>query len=116
MENEMKAAFVLALGLSLVGSAQANELFPLQIVISSPASTTLTCTVNYPSGQTSFVEPVAAGLALASCTVAPSTWAGSLTLSGADASFFSVSGLALTVGSAPITVPRTYNVTLTASP
>lgn len=88
----------------------------LSIVITSPPSTATNCTIAYPSGQTSFVEPVAPGTVIANCSVSPSTWSGVITLSGADASVFALSGEDLIVGTSAITVARTYNITVTSTP
>ena len=85
-------------------------------LFSSTPSTSPNCTINYPSGQTSFVEPVASGTLIATCAVLPSNWVGVLTLSGADASSFVISGETVLVGSTSITVARTYNITVTATP
>src|SRR5262249_27250284 len=74
----------------------------------SPPSTSVNCTINYPSGQTSFVVPVAVGTQVAVCAVTPTGWQGQLTLSGADASFFTISGNIISVDGATITNPRTY--------
>ena len=109
------AAFV-AIGSQLPAIAQASTTASIVMMITSPPSTALSCPVAYPSGQTSFVEPVAAGTVVASCTVTPSTWSGTLALSGANASSFAISGLNVVVGSSPITAAGTYDVTVTATP
>jgi hypothetical protein len=88
----------------------------LSIIINSPPSTGLNCTINYPAGATAFMTPVPASTTIVSCSVAPAGWSGALALSGPDASFFSLAGLTLQVGSAAITTPRTYSVILTATP
>ena len=113
----IKFVAVLALVL-IVGFADRSMAanLSLTINITSPTSTAVSCTVNYPSGQTSFVTPVAAGAAIASCAVTPSTWSGALSLGGTDASYFSLSGSNITVGASAITAARTYNITVTASP
>jgi hypothetical protein len=86
------------------------------IIVTSPPSTAVNCIVSYPSGQTSFVEPVASGTTIAACTITPATWSGVLTLGGADASLFGLSGSNVVVGAAALTVARTYNLTVTATP
>lgn len=88
----------------------------LSIIINSAPSTALTCPISYPTGQTAFTTPVAAGTVIAVCTVTPPSWSGALALSGPDAGSFALSGLNLVVGATAISTPKTYNVTLTATP
>jgi hypothetical protein len=94
------------------GAAGAN----LSIVISSPPATAISCPIAYPSGQSSFIEPVAAGTMVATCAVTPASWSGALALSGPDAGYFALSGMNVMVGAADITAARTYNITITATP
>src|SRR5271154_2163706 len=108
------AAILLSGGPSAFASNQA--LAPLFGVA---PSTSPNCTINYPTGQTSFYTNgtgVPTGTLIATCAVLPSNWVGTLSLSGADASFFAISGETVVVGSAAITVARTYNITVTATP
>ncbi len=108
------AAALLLLGMVAESASAATT--KLSIVINSPASTAINCTINYPSGQSSFAAPIAANSLVATCAVTPSTWSGALTLSGADAGFFALSGTNLDAGAAAITQARAYNVTITATP
>lgn len=102
------------LSLSIVHANAATD--NLSIIINSPPSTSVTCPIAYPTGQTAFVSPVAAGTKIASCSVLPSTWSGVLVLSGPDVSLFALSGQDVVVGSTPLTADRTYNVTVTSTP
>jgi hypothetical protein len=88
----------------------------LSIVFNGPPSTAIDCPIAYPSGSAAFVEPSQAAMLVATCSVEPSSWSGVLALSGPDASFFALNGMDLIVGSQAITAPRTYNVTITATP
>ena len=113
----MRLAFVSIVLLPIIVSANALAATTNVVIqITSPPSTAVNCVVDYPSGQTSFVEPVASGTLVATCTVVPSTWSGAFTLSGADASFFTLSGTNVAVGSSALTAPRIYNINLTATP
>lgn len=96
--------------------AHAQSVTNLSIIIQSPASTAITCPINYPTGKTAFTTPVAAGTLIAACAATPAGWSGSLQLTGADAALFAISGFNLSVGSAALTVGRTYAVTITATP
>jgi hypothetical protein len=96
--------------------AHAQSVTNLSIIIQSPASTGISCPINYPTGKTAFAAPLAAGTLVAVCTTTPTGWSGALTLSGADASLFAVSGFNLSVGAAALTVARTYALTVTATP
>jgi hypothetical protein len=60
--------------------------------------------------------PVAPGTKMATCTMLPNTWVGTIALSGPDASFFTVSGKDIVVGGTALTNPRVYNVTVTSTP
>ncbi len=102
--------------LALASSAHAANT-SLAIIFNSPTSTAANCTINYPSGQTFFTVPVAAGTLIATCTITPAGWSGSLALSGADAGSFGVTNSStLVVGATAISAARTYNVTITATP
>jgi hypothetical protein len=79
-------------------------------------STTIGCPVAYPAGQNSFTVPVAPGTKMATCTMTPTQWVGTIALSGPDASFFTVSGKDIVVGGTALTNPRVYNVTVTSTP
>jgi hypothetical protein len=105
-------AALLMFGASAANATTTN----LSIVISSPASTSVSCPISYPSGQTSFVEPVSPGVLVAICTVAPAGWSGALALSGPDAASFALSGMNVVVGSNAISIAKTYNITITATP
>lgn len=89
----------------------------LSIIINGPPATTVSCTIKYPSGQTGFTAPVAAGTQMAACTVAPTGWSGALTIdpSSPDKSYFSLSGMNV-VSAVAITAPRTYTITINANP
>ena len=81
-------------------------------VVSAPATS-----VTFSPTASSFTAPVAAGTKLGTFAVAPASWNGTLTLSGADASFFTLdTNLDLLVGAAALTAVRAYNVTVTAAP
>lgn len=110
-------AFALTL-FAWVGSADSAST-TLALNITTPAavvSTSITCSIAYPSGQNSFPVPVAPGTKIATCTIAPNTWVGSITPSGADGNFFTVNGNDVVVSGTALTTPRTYNVTITSSP
>lgn len=116
----MRRLYCLSVGLALsvwCDTAQsASTTLALNFAPAVVVSTSITCTVAYPTGQSSFTVPVVAGTKIATCTVAPSTWAGTIGLSGADASFFSMSGKDVVVGGTSITAARTYNTTITSTP
>jgi hypothetical protein len=116
-----KASMIRILGVAalLLGLAVATALAAttsLSIVFSSPPSTAVSCPINYPSGQTSFTVPQAPGTVIATCSVTPSAWQGALTLSGANAAAFTLSGMNVVVGAAAITAPATDAVTVTSTP
>lgn len=81
----------------------------LSIIINSPPSTTVTCTLG------TYTAPLAAGSVICPITVTPSGWSGALTLSGTSASSFALSGSNLVVGSSALNA-GTYSVTITATP
>lgn len=59
--------------------------------------------------------PVAPGTALYSILVSPTTWSGSIALSGANAASFAISNGDIVVGSSPLE-GGSYAVTVTATP
>lgn len=81
------------------------------IVVTSSPSTSITFT---PSGA-QLVAPVPQNTLVGSVVVQPSNWSGVITISGADAAFFSMSGLNV-VTAQQLTEVRSYTATLTASP
>jgi hypothetical protein len=81
----------------------------LSIIINSPPSTSITCTIP------SLTAPVAAGTNICHLVIAPAGWSGALALSGPDMASFALSGLDLNVGATPLNA-GTYNITLTATP
>ena len=113
----MKLLGSLLVTLFLSFAAQAASVNVTVNVPSAP-STSVSC-----GGNTfTFTGPVAAGTAICPVVVEPSTWAGSLALSGTDASSFALqagsSGVQLVVGAAGLSVNNTnsYSVTITATP
>jgi hypothetical protein len=95
----------------------------LSLVINSPGATALTAVpvapwtlsgnaLSYPATSP---LPVPAGSPICALSVTPSTWSGVLTLSGANASSFALSGMTLNVGANPLP-PETLAVTITATP
>jgi hypothetical protein len=76
----------------------------------SPASTSVTCTRS--SGA--FTLPVAAGTVVATCTVAPTTWLGTLAVSGNSA--FGMNGSQVVVGSGGYDTTGSVSLTVTATP
>lgn len=112
----LSATFIV--GLTTAGYAATTN---MMISITGPPATSISCPVNYPAGQTGFPAPVAPGTLMATCTVSPTGWSGSLSIGGPDASYFAlssatVSTVSVTVGAAAITQPRVYSITVTASP
>jgi hypothetical protein len=115
MRNFKQIAFaaVAALGLMTGGAFAASTSF--SIVFSEPPSTSVSCTP-----VSGLVVPVAAGTEVATCTVAPTTWTGSLGLSGTGAAAFVVGGIApnftVNVGSTAYNTVGTVNLTATSTP
>lgn len=108
----MKSKFIL-LGLaflSMLGAARAAS-DSLTITVTSAASTAVSCN----GLASSLAAPVAAGAFLCSIGVAPSGWTGTLSLSGANASSFAISGSGLYVGATALGA-GSYAVTITATP
>jgi hypothetical protein len=101
------AAVLLLFGVAMAEAAQVQ----LSIVFQGSPSTSITCPIAGP-----FTVPVAAGTQICAITVAPAGWQGALTLSGADAAAFAISGSNLVVGPTAITAAGTKSVTLTAAP
>src|SRR5215831_5498953 len=112
-----KSLVVLALlsALSFPALAQGQSpTAPTQVAITiqvvSPPSTNISCVVNYPQGTTAFIAPVAVNTNIATCTVVPAAWQGTLVLTGTSAASFGVNGLniinpaALQVGNYSLTV------------
>ena len=91
----------------------------LVLTINSPASTGITFTPVSPftGSGTSFsttTEPIASGVTVGSFSVAPAGWQGVLSLSGAQSSSFTLSGLSLVTAAALPT--GQFAVTVTATP
>lgn len=80
------------------------------VTVNSGASTSIT-----PLGLGALTGPAAAGAIVCALGIAPITWNGTLSLSGANASAFAISGQNLIVGSSPLAA-GTYDVTVTATP
>jgi hypothetical protein len=111
-----KFCVLLALPLALAAPTYVRAAtLNLSIVINSPPSTSITCPMS-----ATLTAPVPAGTVLCTLTVAPTTWSGTLALSGTNASLFAIasgsSGTQLVVGASPITTPGTYSATITATP
>ena len=108
----MKRLLLLGVLLGLAGPAAASSV-SVSVQVNGPPSTAITCGL----GAFTFNNTVPAGTVICPITVLPAGWVGNVALGGADASFFTLSGLNLIVGSADIP-PRTapYSVTLTATP
>lgn len=77
----------------------------------SPASTGVTCTPT----AASFTVPVPPGMVLANCAVAPSTWLGSLTITGGPSDII-VSGTQLVVGGTAYDAVGAVTVTAVSAP
>ncbi len=112
-----KIALVCGLSLLAIGEARAaSTTLALNLTAPVGTSTSVTCTAVTPAPQV----PVAAGTNLATCVVAPPTWTGTVALSGPDAAPFvaSVSGVNVNINvkNAPVTVAKTYNLTVTSTP
>ncbi len=90
----------------------------LVITINSVPSTGITFTPAAPfsgSGSAfSATGPVASGVTVGSFVIAPAGWQGALTLSGAQAASFTLSGLSLVTAAA--LSAGAFNVTVTATP
>lgn len=83
----------------------------ISIVVSSPPSTRLT----YTPSAASFTAPVPAGTVMGTFAVAPAGWAGTISLSEADAAIFALNTQLQLTSVAPLAA-RTYNVTATSAP
>lgn len=108
----LAAVAALALAAPLAANAATVN---FAIVFSEAPSTSVSCTPV--SGLT---VPVPAGTEVATCTVAPSAWTGSLGLSGTGAAAFVVGGSApnftVNVGSTAYSTVGTVNLTATSTP
>lgn len=106
--------FYAAIALFFLGIASAFAAsVGVVVTVNSPPSTSVTCTP-----VASFTTTAPAGAAVCPIAVLPSGWAGSYTLSGADAASFGIvagSPTNLVVGAVAL-APRVYNVTITAAP
>jgi hypothetical protein len=83
----------------------------VEIVISSPPATGVTYTPAAPS----FTAPVSAGTVMGTIAIAPTGWAGTLALTGADAASFTLTADMKLEAAAALSA-KTYNLTLTATP
>lgn len=114
MVKSFRFLFGLPLALAMPVCAQAATV-NLSITINSAPATSVTCPIT-----ATLTAPVAAGTVLCTLTVAPSSWAGALALSGTNANLFSIantgSGSQIVVGTSPITTPGIYAATITAAP
>ena len=116
MRNFKQIAFaaVAALGLMTGGAFAATTSF--SIVFSEAPSASISCT-----GAANLTVPVAAGSIVATCTVLPSSWTGSVGISGTGASAFVVgtpSGgvVPIEVGSTAYDTIGTVELTATSTP
>lgn len=101
-------------GFLSVAHAQGAQ-FSVTFVVNGPNATGGSCLA-----AGAFISPVAPGTVICPITITPSTWSGTLTLGGADASLVAIassgSGNNLVVGSTALTQNRSYAITITASP
>lgn len=108
---------LLGLSLALFASAAAAHAATttLTIVVTGSGATSITCAL--PGGNAALVAPVPAGTVICPITVSPSTWTGTVVLSGTNANLFTVqtSPLALIVGSTALAA-GSYSVILTTNP
>jgi hypothetical protein len=109
----LAAVAALALAAPLAANAASTN---FAIVFSEAPSTSISCT-----GVANLTVPVAAGSIVATCTVLPSTWTGSVGISGTGAAAFVVgtpSGgvVPIEVGSAAYSTVGTVNLTATSTP
>ncbi len=110
--------------ISRVLAATAFALLPLAAIaatmtvppftVSEGPSTGITCSAI----SSSLVAPVAAGTVLASCTVAPSGWTGTVTVSGSTLVASSLTGntFNLAVGATPLAAGTYSGITVTSAP
>jgi hypothetical protein len=101
-----------------VPAARASSVNEIIVLSGAVPATVVSCNPN-PLPQ--LTAPLPAGTVLCSITVAPSTWSGTLALSGANAPAFTLlqptpGVYELAVGSAPLATPESYTVIITASP
>lgn len=107
----MKLRFALAAAALLAFTGLANAATAtLSIIINGGASATIAC-----APSATLVAPLAVGAVVCPVTVSPANWSGALTLSGANAAAFALSGSNLVVGSAALAA-GTYSVVITATP
>lgn len=108
-------SLVFGLGLVLSAASAHAATTNFSIIFNTPASTSVSCTALGP-----FTIPVVAGTTVANCVVAPSSWAGTLAISGTGASAFVVNGTApnftVNVGSSDYNTAGTLNLTATSAP
>jgi hypothetical protein len=95
-------------------AASVNEI----VVLNGAPATAVSCA---PNPLPTFTAPLAAGTVLCSITVTPSTWSGTIALSGSNATAFTLLQPSpgvynLAVGSPGLATPGSYNVIVTASP
>jgi hypothetical protein len=116
MRNFKQIAFaaVAAFGLMAGGAFAATNSF--SIVFSEAPSTSISCT-----SVANLTVPVAAGSIVATCTVLPASWTGSVGISGTGASAFVVgtpSGgvVPIEVGSVAYNTVGTVSLTATSTP
>ena len=113
LNNAVRFTVVALLALAFPAFAQAAQT-TVTLQFNSPPSTSVSCTANYPTGQSFFTLPLAAGAVVANCTVQPSAWLGSLSVSGNAA--FGVNGTQLVVGSGGYNTAGSVSLTVTATP
>jgi hypothetical protein len=113
----MRKIFLVVTAIGLLAShADAATLALPGVVFTSAPSTSIACTE---TAASNLVVPVAAGTVIFSCTVAPSTWTGTVSLSGGSPFTLTAPvGNAFNVTlSAAVTAPATDQPgTLTTSP
>jgi hypothetical protein len=109
-----------AIGLGVLLSPPSHAASVNEIIVLSGAvpATNVACN---PNPLPTLTAPLAAGTVLCAITVTPSTWSGTLALSGANAPAFTLLQPSpgvydLAVGSAPLATPESYTVIVTASP
>ena len=110
----LKLFAVLFLTGTLVVGAQAQGAagtvsFTFNAQPTSPASTSVSCPASGP-----WTLPVPAGTVLSTCTVLPTTWIGTMAVTGATG--ITNSGTQVVVGSSAYNTPGTVNLTVTTTP
>jgi hypothetical protein len=114
MRKLLLPAFLAAIGFAHYAQAATTN---FSMTFTGPNSNPPTCTEVTPAPAL----PVAVGTLVATCVITPSTWSGMLSpLAGADGGLFTAglsgTNINLNVGSSPITVNRTYNISITTTP